>query len=156
MKNSIASLLILALAVLPLQAQSKRSAFDTAVSTARIHSFTEILRNSGIPIESLRAGDFTLLIPVDISFYALTPPQYKALLAGEDKELAVKYIEAHLVKGTYTLKQLTEKPVKTVGGIEVNVAAGTPATVNGVKVFQGDITGTTGAVHLIHGFLFTP
>lgn len=156
MKTLFASLLLLALAVLPLQAQSKRSAFDAAVSTARIHSFTEILRNSGIPIESLRGGDVTLLVPVDISFYDITPVQYKALLSGEDKALAKKYIEAHLIKGTYSLKQLAEKPVKTVGGIEVKVALGNPGTVNGVKVFQADITGDNGTVHMIHGFLFKP
>ena len=159
MKKIAASLLLLALAVLPLQAQSKRSAFDAAVSTARIHSFTEILRNSGLPIESLRDGDVTLLVPVDISFYKLTPAQYQALLSGEDKALAVKYIEAHLVKGTYSLKQLGEKPVKTVGGIELKVVAGTggaPATINGLPVFQADITGTNGAVHFIQGFLFQP
>jgi len=156
MKKLTASLLLLALAVLPLQAQSKRSAFDTAVATARIHSFTEILRNSGIPIETVRNGDVTMLVPVDISFYDITPAQYKALLSGEDKALAKKYIEAHLIKGTFSLKQLAEKPVKTVGGIDVKVVLGTPATVNGVKVFQGDVTGTNGTVHMIHGFLFTP
>lgn len=159
MKRFLAAVLLAALAAAPLQAESKRSAFDTAVSTARIHSFTEILRNSGIPIESLRDGDVTLVVPVDTSFYKLTPAQYQALLSGADKALAVKYIEGHMVKGTYTLKQLAEKPVKTVGGIELKVVLGTdgaPATINGLKVFQSDITGSNGAVHFIQGFLFQP
>jgi uncharacterized surface protein with fasciclin (FAS1) repeats len=139
---------------------NKRSVLDAAVSTARIHSFTEILRNSGIPIERLRSEDITLLVPIDISFYDLTPEQYTRLLSPNDRELAVKYVESHMVKGKYSLQQLEAGSVQTVNGLQIAVTTQSgpsgsreSASINGLPVFQADISGTNGYAHFIRGFL---
>lgn len=159
MKRTVIGLFLLLLTSLVVQADEKRSAFDNAVEMARIHGFTEILRNSGIPIETLRNGDYTLLIPVDVSFYKLTPQQYQRLLSPEEKKLAEDYVHAHMVAGRLTLEQLAAGSYQSLAGTPIKVtigAAGAPATVNGHKVFQGEITGTKGIVHLIEGFLLEP
>ena len=159
MKRNTAVLFLIAFMGLSLRAQSNRSAFDNAVATARIHSFTEILRNSGIPIEDLRNGDVTLIIPVDTSFYKLTKEQYSQLLLSQDKDLSEKYIRSHMLSGRLSLKELVEGPHKTIGGIEIKAtpaANGAPATINGHRVFQAEISGTHGIVYLIEGFLFQP
>src|SRR5438105_2717314 len=96
----------LLLAPLVLRAAEARPAYSVAVSTARIHSFTEILRNSGLSETALRTEDYTLIIPVDVSFYKLTPEQYKRLLSPAEKDLAVKYVQACMVKGKLTVDEL--------------------------------------------------
>lgn len=161
-----ALVVLLSVLVMPQLADSqpgKRTVLDAAVSTARIHSFTEILRNSGIPIERLRTEEITLLIPVDISFYDLTPEQYARLLSPNDRALAVSYIESHMIEGKYSLHQLEEGSVKTVNGTAITVTtapgpSGAPGAtaINGKPVFQAGITGTNGYAHFIHGFLITP
>ena len=145
---------LLLLAPLSLRAAEGRPAFSVAVSTARIHSFTEILRNSGLSEETLRKEDYTLIVPVDVSFYKLTPEQYKKLLSPAEKELAAKYIQACMVKGKLTIDDLAKGSYTTVSGIPIKVTTvgGKPA-INGCPVFQAGIAGTKGIVHLIEGFV---
>lgn len=138
-------------------AEEDRSVLDNAVSTAKIHSFTEILRNSGIPLERLRTEEVTLLIPVDVSFYDITPEQYARLFAPDNRELAVRYVESHVIAGRLSLAELQAGPHRTLNGLEVSVAAaagGRPA-VNGRPIVQEEI-GYNGRAYFIQGFLFDP
>lgn len=156
MKNKTLFLGCLLLAPLGLRAAELRPAYSVAVSTARIHSFTEILRNSGLSETALRTEDYTLIIPVDVSFYKLTPEQYQKLLSPAEKDLAVKYVQSCMVKGRLTLDELAKGSYTTVSGIPVKVTAGPKPAINGCPVFQAGIGGSKGIVHLIEGFLFTP
>src|SRR5687768_14574338 len=93
------STLLVVLAALPPfvsigAAADDRSAFTKAIASSRIYGFMEILRNSGLPEESVNGADVTLIIPIDTSFYTLTPERYTALLAPANKELAARYIRA--------------------------------------------------------------
>ena len=140
-------------------AETDRSVLDNAVSTAKIHSFTEILRNSGIPIEQLRKEEITLLIPVDVSFYDLTPEQYQRLLSPNDRALAVKYIESHMIKGRFSLRELEASKHWTVSGAEVTAATTSGAgetAINGHAIVDDKIVGRNGHAYLIHGFLMSP
>jgi uncharacterized surface protein with fasciclin (FAS1) repeats len=138
----------------PAIAEGERSVLDEAVSTARIHSFTEILRNSGIPIERLRTEEVTLLIPVDISFYDLTPEQYERLLSPGDVDLAIDYVESHVIPGSYSLTELREGTHTTLNGLKVEVTTSSETTmINGAPLFESGIVGSNGYAHLIHGFL---
>lgn len=150
-----------ALAIFPLAAaEHDRSVLDNAVSTAKIHSFTEILRNSGIPIERLRNEEVTLLIPVDVSFYDLTPEQYERLLAPNDRALAIAYIESHIVKGRFSLRDLEAGSHRTVNGTDVvvtrSLGSDESAAINGRPILQAGIVGSNGYAYLIHGFLSSP
>lgn len=159
--NSSARLLLL-LALFPisqLSAADDRTAFTKAVATSRIYGFLEILRNSGLPETMVNGADVTLLIPVDTTFYTLPPEKYQALLSPANKELAAKYIKAHVVAGKLTVADLAAGSFKTMGGGEVKVAAksGTePAKVNGFNFIVADQAGSTGIFHLIDGFLTVP
>jgi uncharacterized surface protein with fasciclin (FAS1) repeats len=147
---------MLLLVPLLVRAAETRPAFAVAVSTARMHSFTEILRNSGLSEEALRTEDYTLIVPVDVSFYKLTSEQYKKLLSPAEKALAVKYVQSCMVKGRLTIDELAKGGYTTVSGIPLKVTGGAKPAVNGCPVFQSGIVGSKGIVHLIEGFLFTP
>ena len=140
-------------------ATDDRSAFTKAIASSRIWGFMEILRNSGIPEETLSAEDVTMIIPIDTAFYTLKPETYKALLAPKNKELAARYIHAHVVSGRVTIAPLAAGGYKTLDGIEIKIAAGAkPETksINGCRVVLADQAGTKGMFHLIDGFLFQP
>jgi uncharacterized surface protein with fasciclin (FAS1) repeats len=140
-------------------AADDRSAFTKAIASSRIYGFMEILRNSGLAEESVNGADVTLIIPIDTSFYTLTPERYTALLAPANKELAARYIRAHVVSGRLTIAQLAAGGHKTLGGVEIKVAPGAKteaAKVNGCRVVLADQSGSTGMFHLIDGFLFQP
>jgi uncharacterized surface protein with fasciclin (FAS1) repeats len=141
-----------------LSAADDRPAFTKAVASSRIYGFMEILRNSGLPEETV-GGEVTLVIPVDTTFYTLTPERYQALLSPANKELAAKYVKAHVVSGKLTLAQLAAGTFKTLGGIELKISpksAIEAAKINGAKVILADQAGAQGMFHLIDGFLFAP
>lgn len=159
--NSSARLLLLILAALPLSGLSAddRTAFTKAVASSRVYGFLEILRNSGLPEGMLNGADVTLLIPVDTTFYTLTPEQYQALLSPANQELAARYIKAHVVAGKLTVAELAAGSFKTMGGVEVKVTAKSatgPAKINGCKFILADQAGAKGMFHLIDGFLSVP
>jgi uncharacterized surface protein with fasciclin (FAS1) repeats len=140
-------------------AADDRSAFTKAVASSRIYGFMEILRNSGLPEETVNGPEVTLIIPVDTSFYTLTPEKYQALLSPANKDLAAKYIKAHVVAGKLSMADLAAGNFKTLGGIELKVTgkmATTPGKMNGCKVVLADQAGGKGMFHLIDGFLFAP
>lgn len=152
-------LLLLLWPVPGLLAADDRSAFTKAVATSRIYGFLEILRNSGLPEESVNGAEVTLLIPVDTTFYTLSPERYQALLSPANKELAARYIKAHVVAGRVTLAELATGTFKTLGGVELKGVAKTatePGQINGCKVVLADQAGSKGVFHLIDGFLFAP
>lgn len=145
--------------VVALAAADDRSAFTKAVASSRIYAFMEILRNSGLPEETVNGPEVTLIVPVDTTFYTLTPERYQALLSPANKDLAVKYIRAHVVAGKLTVADLAAGTYKTLGGIELKVPAKPatePAKINGCKVILADQAGGKGMFHLIDGFLFVP
>jgi uncharacterized surface protein with fasciclin (FAS1) repeats len=136
-------------------AADDRSVFTKAIASSRIWGFMEILRNSGLPEETVD-GDVTLLIPIDTAFYKLTPERYKALLSPKNKELATRYIRAHVVKGRWTIAQLAAGGHQTLNGAELTATlsdAGKPSKVNGCPVVFVDQDSSTGMFNLIDGFL---
>jgi uncharacterized surface protein with fasciclin (FAS1) repeats len=160
---SRSTLLIVLSALPPLisfgAASDDRSAFTKAIATSRIYGFMEILRNSGLPEEGVNGADVTLIIPIDTAFYTLTPERYTALLAPANKELAARYIRAHVVSGRLTIAQLATGGHKTLGGVEIKIAPGAKteaAKVNGSRVVLADQAGSKGMFHLIDGFVFQP
>lgn len=164
MSSPVRSTLLVILFLLPAwaatgRAADDRSAFTKAVASSRIYAFMEILRNSGLPETTVDGADVTLIIPVDTSFYALTPERYQALLAPANKELAARYVRAHVVAGRVTVADLVTGGFKTLGGIELKAvprSATEPAKVNGCRFVLADQAGATGMFHLIDGFLFAP
>jgi uncharacterized surface protein with fasciclin (FAS1) repeats len=155
-----AVLLILLLAASPAaQAEVERPALNNAVATGRIFGFMEILRIAGIPVEKLVSEDVTLILPVDTQFYDLSPEHYQAIFSPANRDLALKYVQAHMIMGRVSLKQLAQGGYRTVGGVEIKAVLGVngaASTINGCKVARSDITGTTGTVHLISGWLLRP
>lgn len=151
-------LLVISALVASAPAADDRTAFTKAVATSRIYGFMEILRNSGLPEEIVNGPAVTLLIPVDTTFYSLTPEKYSALLSPANKELAAKYIRAHVVAGKLTIADLASGHYKTLGGVELKVVGKTataPGKINDAKVILADQSGGQGEFHLIDGFLIT-
>lgn len=157
--RSLVLLLLAALSLVHAGAADDRSAFTKAVASSRVYGFMEILRNSGLPEETVNGPEVTLIIPIDTTFYTLTPERYQALLSPANKDLAAKYIKAHVVAGKLTVADLAAGTYKTLGDIELKVAAKSataPAKINGGKVVLADQAGGKGMFHLIDGFLFAP
>lgn len=148
-------LLLAASAVDTSSAADDRSVFTKAIASSRIWGFMEILRNSGLPEETVN-NDVTLLIPIDTAFYKLTSERYKALLSPKNKELATRYIRAHVVKGRWTIAQLAAGGHQTLNGAELTITlsdSGKRPKVNDCPVVLLDQDSTTGMFNLIDGFL---
>jgi uncharacterized surface protein with fasciclin (FAS1) repeats len=140
-------------------AADDRTAFTKAVASSRIYGFMEILRNSGLPEETVNGPAVTLIIPVDTTFYTLPPEKYQALLSPANKELAAKYIKAHVVTESLKVADLAAGSFKTMGGVELKAVAKTgtePGRINGAKVILADQAGGKGIFHLVDGFLWIP
>jgi uncharacterized surface protein with fasciclin (FAS1) repeats len=150
---------LLVLAPSALRAQAERPALNNAVSTGRIFGYLQILRLAGVSVESLTSEDVTLILPIDTTFYELPPDHYQRIFSPDNRDLALKYVQAHMIRGKVTLQQLAEGNYRTVAGIEIKAVLGglgEAATINGCKVVRADIVGTRGTVHLIAGWLFRP
>lgn len=150
-----AALPLVALFTCEATATDDRSVFTKAIASSRIWGFMEILRNSGLPEETVD-HDVTLLIPIDTAFYKLTPERYKALLSPKNKELATRYIRAHVVKGRWTIAQLAAGGHQTLDGGHVTATlsdSGIQPKVNGCAVVLTDQDSRTGMFNLIDGFL---
>lgn len=81
------------------------------------------------------------------------------MLSPANRELAARYIKAHVVVGKFTVAELAAGSVRTMGGVEVKTTAGSatgPARINGCKFVLADQAGSKGLFHLIDGFLFVP
>ncbi len=140
---------LLALATLSLAALSAQAKdiVDTAVAAGNFKTLATALQAAGL-IDTLKGkGPFTVFAPTDEAFAKIPKAQLDALLADKAKLTAV--LTYHVVPAKVMAKDVKAGKVKTVQGVELNVATTGGVTVDGAKVTKTDITASNGVIHVI-------
>jgi uncharacterized surface protein with fasciclin (FAS1) repeats len=119
---------------------------------------TKALKAAGLT-ETLQGKDnFTVFAPTDAAFAKLPADAVRDLLKPENKEVLVKLITYHVVKGQVLSTDMKSGEVKSIegGAINVKVDPATGVMVNDAKVVQADIKGSNGVIHAIDQVILPP
>ncbi len=123
--------------------------FKTLTKALRAAGLTEILQGK---------DNYTIFAPTDAAFAKLPQDAVRDLLKPENKEVLVKLLTYHVVKGQVLSADLKTGEVKSVegGAINVKVDPATGVTVNEAKVTKADIRGSNGVIHAIDQVILPP
>jgi uncharacterized surface protein with fasciclin (FAS1) repeats len=123
--------------------------FKTLTKALKAAGLTEILQGK---------DNYTLFAPTDAAFAKLPQDAVRDLLKPENKEVLVKLLTYHVVKGQVLSADLKSGEVKSVEGgvINVKVDPATGVTVNEAKVTKADIKGSNGVIHAIDQVILPP
>jgi uncharacterized surface protein with fasciclin (FAS1) repeats len=129
-----------------------------AEGNSQFTMLTKALKAAGLT-ETLQGKDnFTVFAPTDAAFAKLPADAVRDLLKPENKEVLVKLITYHVVKGQVLSADLKSGEVKSLEGgvINVKVDPATGVMVNDAKVVQADIKGSNGVIHAIDQVILPP
>jgi len=123
--------------------------FKTLTKALKAAGLTEILQGK---------DNYTIFAPTDAAFAKLPQDAVRDLLKPENKEVLVKLLTYHVVKGQVLSTDLKSGEVKSVegGAINVKVDPATGVTVNEAKVTKADIRGSNGVMHAIDQVILPP
>jgi uncharacterized surface protein with fasciclin (FAS1) repeats len=123
--------------------------FKTLTKALRAAGLTEILQGK---------DNYTIFAPTDAAFAKLPQDAVRDLLKPENKEVLIKLLTYHVVKGQVLSADLKTGEVKSVegGAINVKVDPATGVTVNEAKVTKADIRGSNGVIHAIDQVILPP
>jgi uncharacterized surface protein with fasciclin (FAS1) repeats len=139
-----------------------KSIVETAKSEGSFTTLTKALEAAGL-IETLEGkGPFTVFAPTDEAFAALPEETLEKLLMPENKEQLIKVLTYHVVSGTISFKDITDKQegqVPTVEGTPLDIVAASSSdiTVNEeVKVIQTDVSASNGVIQVVDKVILPP
>lgn len=121
-------------------------------------TLTKALTAAGLT-EILQGKDsYTIFAPTDAAFAKLPQDAVRDLLKPENKEVLVKVLTYHVVKGQVLSTDLKSGEVKSYegGAINVKVDPKSGVTVNDAKVTKADIIGSNGVIHAIDQVILPP
>ncbi|MBW4573378.1 MAG: fasciclin domain-containing protein [Tolypothrix carrinoi HA7290-LM1] len=121
-------------------------------------TLTKALKAAGLT-ETLQGKDnYTIFAPTDAAFAKLPQDAVRDLLKPENKEVLLKVLRYHVVKGQLLSTDLKSGEVKSVegGAINVKVDPAAGVTVNEAKVTKADIRGSNGVIHAIDQVILPP
>ena len=123
--------------------------FKTLTKALKLAGLTGILQGK---------DNYTIFAPTDAAFAKLPESAVRDLLKPENKEVLVKLLTYHVVKGQLLSTDLKSGEVKSVegGAINVKVDPTTGVTVNEAKVVKADIRGSNGVIHAIDQVILPP
>ncbi|MCV3217501.1 fasciclin domain-containing protein [Plectonema radiosum NIES-515] len=121
-------------------------------------TLTKALKAAGLTQILQGKENYTIFAPTDAAFAKLKEGVLDDLLKSENKEVLVKVLTYHLVKGQVLSTDLKSGEVKSVegGAINVKVDPTTGVTVNEAKVTKADIKGSNGVIHAIDQLIIPP
>ena len=121
-------------------------------------TLTQALKAAGLTQILTGKDSYTLFAPTDAAFAKLPPDAVRDLLKPENKEVLLKLLQYHVVKGQVLSADLKSGEVKSVegGAINVKVDPATGVTVNEAKVTKADIRGSNGVIHAIDQVILPP
>lgn len=137
---------------------STKNLVALAESDGSFTTLTKALKAAGL-LEILQGKDnYTIFAPTDAAFAKLPQDAVRDLLKPENKEVLVKVLTYHVVKGQFLSTDLKSGEVKSVegGAINVKVDPTTGVTVNEAKVTKADIRGSNGVIHAIDQVILPP
>ncbi|MFH7030118.1 MAG: fasciclin domain-containing protein [Heteroscytonema crispum UTEX LB 1556] len=129
-----------------------------AEGNSQFTMLTKALKAAGLT-ETLQGKDnLTIFAPTDAAFAKLPADAVRDLLKPENKEVLVKLMTYHVVKGQVLSTDLKSGEVKSLegGAINVKVDPATGVMVNDAKVVEADIKGTNGVIHAIDQVILPP
>ncbi|GAX44354.1 beta-Ig-H3/fasciclin [Tolypothrix sp. NIES-4075] len=121
-------------------------------------TLTKALKAAGLTDILQGKDNYTLFAPTDAAFAKLPQDAVRDLLKPENKEVLVKLLTYHVVKGQVLSADLKSGEVKSVegGAINVKVDPANGVTVNEAKVTKADIRGSNGVIHAIDQVILPP
>lgn len=129
--------------------------FEILQSDARFSTFFALIEDFApegvLSNMKVNTWDHTVLAPVNQAFAALPDDTLETYTASEAAFL--EFLDAHLVGGTVSAKQLRETPRAVAGLIEVTVN-GDMVTYGPATIIEADIEARNGMVHAIDTVLF--
>jgi uncharacterized surface protein with fasciclin (FAS1) repeats len=135
-----------------------KNLFALAESNSSFTTLTKALKAAGLT-EALQGKDnLTIFAPTDAAFAKLPQDAVRDLLKPENKEVLLKLLTYHVVRGRVLSTDLKSGEVKSLEGgtINIKVDPATGVTVNDAKVIQADITGSNGVIHAIDQVILPP
>ncbi|MEA5504099.1 fasciclin domain-containing protein [Halotia wernerae UHCC 0503] len=129
-----------------------------AESNGSFTMLTQALKAAGLTDTLQGKEDFTVFAPTDAAFAKLPQDAVRDLLKPENKEVLVKLLTYHVVRGKMLSTDLKSGEVKSIegGAINVKVDSTNGVTVNDAKVVKADITGSNGVIHAIDQVILPP
>ncbi|MBK1988754.1 fasciclin domain-containing protein [Sphaerospermopsis aphanizomenoides BCCUSP55] len=123
--------------------------FTTLLKALQAAGLTEVLKGE---------GPFTVFAPTDAAFAKLPQDAVQDLLKPENKEVLVKVLTYHVVKGKVLSSDLKSGQVPSLQGdpITVKVDPDTGVNVNDAKVTKADIPASNGVIHVIDNLILPP
>ncbi|MGI8502721.1 MAG: fasciclin domain-containing protein [Hassallia sp.] len=121
-------------------------------------TLTKALKAAGLTDILQGKENYTIFAPTDAAFAKLPQDAVRDLLKPENKEVLVKVLTYHVVKGQLLSTDLKSGEVKSVegGAINVKVDPASGVTVNQAKVTKADIRGSNGVIHAIDQVILPP
>lgn len=121
-------------------------------------TLTKALKAAGLTDILQGKDNYTLFAPTDAAFAKLPQDAVRDLLKPENKEVLVKLLTYHVVKGQVLSADLKSGEVKSVEGGAINVKVDPTAgvSVNEAKVTKADIRGSNGVIHAIDQVMLPP
>ncbi|BAZ31906.1 beta-Ig-H3/fasciclin [Cylindrospermum sp. NIES-4074] len=123
--------------------------FKTLIKALKAAGLTETLQGP---------GPFTIFAPTDAAFAKLPQDALRDLLKPENKEVLVKVLTYHVVRGKVLSSDLKSGQVTSLQGdpITVKVDPATGVLVNDANVTKADIQGSNGVIHQIDNLILPP
>jgi len=122
--------------------------FTTLQSLVEKAGLQEFLRSS---------GPYTLLAPSNSAFDGLPATTLADLLNPANKELLANLLKKHVIKGRYTINDLSKlpdgTPLETIDGGTVVVTNSGGLKIDGVPVTGQDIAASNGWIHPLQGVI---
>lgn len=151
----------------PSHMESEATIATSIATTPGLHTLATELRTA--ELDELLGGDgpYTLFAPTDAAFTHLAPGIARDLLAPENRTALVALLRYHVVAGTMTTEQLTDRiragggraVLTTIGGQPItatmtgDVITLTSVTGNRSYVEAADVAQVNGVIHVVNGVL---
>jgi uncharacterized surface protein with fasciclin (FAS1) repeats len=127
-------------------------------SNQSLKTLVKALKAAGLTEVLQGPGPFTIFAPTDAAFAKLPQDALQDLLKPENKEVLVKVLTYHVVRGSVSSRDLKSGQVTSLQGdpITVKVDPVNGVMVNDAKVTQPDIQGSNGVIHQIDNLILPP
>lgn len=142
----------------PSGAEVNQNIIGLAQSNPSFSMLTKALQAAGL-VDILKGnGPFTVFAPNDEAFAKLPQDAVQDLLKPENKEVLVKILTYHVVKGKVLSTDLKSGQVTSFEGgpISVQIDPATGVQVNDATVVQPDVKATNGVIHVIDNVILPP
>ena len=131
---------------------SETTILDLLQGDGRFSTLLGAIEQTGLAETLTSPGPVTLFAPTDAAFEALPPEQLEAILG--DSATLERLLLYHVVDGDMMAADMTEGPILTFEGTEINVAtADSGLTFNEASLEGEDLVASNGVVHAVNQVL---